>query len=318
MHLVIMNTLMRLLVFCLLLACVPSPARAWLDNGHMAIARFAWQKLSEDERRQATAILREHPHYAEFLQSERPNDVPEDQWAFMRAAVWPDFVRDVHADQYNKPSWHYIEMAYVPAYSKVSPPAPRENGTNVVTQIDWAAEKLHGEDRSLRPIALCWLLHLVGDIHQPDHAITLFSEQFPNGDKGGNLALIRIENGESIKLHFYWDGLLGQYASWPEIVRLNEEFAQLEKTSGEEIDRQLAEHTTPASWALESHAAGKKYAYLDGDLRPANYDIHPREDNVPQLSAEYARQANKTAQLRAVLAARRAAATLAKSLPASN
>ena len=38
---------MRIFVFLAVLACIPSPALAWLDNGHMAISRFAWSKLTE-------------------------------------------------------------------------------------------------------------------------------------------------------------------------------------------------------------------------------------------------------------------------------
>jgi hypothetical protein len=296
-----------------LLVCLPAPALAWLDNGHMAISRLAWQKLTEDERRQATAILKRHPHYDEFLKTERPADAPEDEWAFLRASVWPDFVRNTHADEYNKPTWHYVEAAYVPGYSKVTPPASRQT-SSVVTQIDWAAAQLGSSDEAAKPIALCWLLHLIGDIHQPNHAITLYNEDFPQGDRGGNLALIRVEEGESTKLHLFWDGLMGQFASWPMIVRLNGEFAKIEADKLDDVDRPLKEHTTPASWAEESFAAGKKYAYLDGSLRPANVDIHPREDNVPQVSAEYVQQATHVAQVRAVLAANRTATTLSKAL----
>ena len=240
---------MRMLAFLAVLACLPSPALAWLDNGHMAISQFAWQKLTEQERRLSTEILKQHPHYDEFLKAERPAEVPEDEWVFLRASVWPDFVRNTHAEQYNKPTWHYINMAYVPGYSKVTPPARSPRSSNVVTQIDWAAGQVRGNDPAVTPIALCWLLHLIGDIHQPNHAITLYNEAFPDGDRGGNLALIRIENGDAIKIHLYWDGLLGQFASWPDIVRLNGEFAEIEKENVDDIDRQMAEDTSPLSWA---------------------------------------------------------------------
>jgi hypothetical protein len=59
-----------------------------------------------------------------------------------------------------------------------------------------------------KAIYLTWLLHLVGDIHQPLHCTAVFSEQFPNGDKGGNDAFIRIRSSP-VKLHAFWDGLLG-------------------------------------------------------------------------------------------------------------
>jgi len=41
-------------------------------------------------------------------------------------------------------------------------------------------------------IYLAWLMRLVGDIHQPLHCTAVFSEQCPNGDKGGNDAFIPI------------------------------------------------------------------------------------------------------------------------------
>ena len=306
---------MRLIACVVLCLCWTSPAWAWLDNGHMAISRFAWQKLSEQERQAASEILKQHPHFEEFLKAERPDEVPEDEWVFMRASVWPDWVRNTHSEQFDKPTWHYIEMSYVPPYSKLTLPEKESKTPNAVTQIDWAAAQLRGEDKAIKPVALCWLLHLVGDIHQPNHSITLFSEEFPQGDRGGNLSLIRIENGDPVKMHFYWDGLLGQYASWPTIVRLNEAMSAIESTDNSEIGRQLTEDAAPLSWAKESFAAGKKYAYLDGDLRPANSDTHPRLDSIPQVSEEgYAKPAAHLAQVRAILAAKRIAATLSKSL----
>ena len=60
-----------------------------------------------------------------------------------------------------------------------------------------------------RSIFLCWLLHLVGDLHQPLHTSTLISKQFPNGDLGGNLFLVSLkEGGPAVVLHTYWDALL--------------------------------------------------------------------------------------------------------------
>ena len=43
------------------------------------------------------------------------------------------------------------------------------------------------EDVTNRAIALCWYLHLMGDVHQPLHCATWFSPEFPgkNGDSGG-------------------------------------------------------------------------------------------------------------------------------------
>src|SRR5205823_4340914 len=50
----------------------------------------------------------------------------------------------------------------------------------------------HSTVRRERAIALAWILHLVGDLHQPLHNAALFSNHFdgPSGDRGGNWILI--------------------------------------------------------------------------------------------------------------------------------
>jgi hypothetical protein len=54
-----------------------------------------------------------------------------------------------------------------------------------------------------------WLSHLVGDLHQPLHATAYFTAKFLTGHRGGNLANLRISGGGIVKLHQFWDGLLG-------------------------------------------------------------------------------------------------------------
>jgi S1/P1 Nuclease len=43
-----------------------------------------------------------------------------------------------------------------------------------------------GSNPERKAIALAWLFHLVGDIHQPLHTAQLFTVEYPNGDRGGN------------------------------------------------------------------------------------------------------------------------------------
>lgn len=50
-----------------------------------------------------------------------------------------------------------------------------------------------------KSLLMRYLIHVLGDIHQPLHASTLVNEQFPNGDQGGNLFLIKYsENIENL------------------------------------------------------------------------------------------------------------------------
>jgi hypothetical protein len=57
-----------------------------------------------------------------------------------------------------------------------------------------------------KAIMLAWLVHVVGDIHQPLHSSALFSQNlFPKGDHGGNHILTK-QHGN---LHSLWDGFPG-------------------------------------------------------------------------------------------------------------
>src|SRR4051812_37785494 len=82
---------------------IPAPLGAWHKDGHMAVARVAWQELSKEQKGRCTQILKAHvhddiDHYKVFLAADRPTksdvQIGEDEWAFARAATWPDWVRD--------------------------------------------------------------------------------------------------------------------------------------------------------------------------------------------------------------------------------
>jgi hypothetical protein len=64
------------------------------------------------------------------------------------------------------------------------------------------------QDRSQRAIALAWVLHLVGDIHQPLHCSARVTSTELQGDRGGNLFLLDTTGTNSRNLHSYWDGIL--------------------------------------------------------------------------------------------------------------
>ena len=54
-----------------------------------------------------------------------------------------------------------------------------------------------------------WLSHLIGDIHPPVHAVTLFSREYPKGDEGGTETCVRVAQGRAaLSLHQLWDELL--------------------------------------------------------------------------------------------------------------
>jgi hypothetical protein len=300
------------LVVCLFCA---SPALAWNDKGHMVIAKLAWDQLSPSAKDSAVGILKTHPHYTEFLVADRPDNIPEDLWVFMRAATWPDWIRNHHRDtNLSHPTWHYINKPYVPEGSKLKESDFPPGTPNAVTQITEAITKVKSGTAEEKPIYLCWLLHLVGDVHQPLHCTALFSEKFPKGDRGGNLLLVRIKEGDPKKLHPLWDGLFGKSTKWSSIKGTIDDIAQIEKDNQAQIDADLKSATSPDDWANEGLASAKKDAYLNGKLAVANSDDKPDREDVPKLPADYMKNAGKVARIAAAKAGHRLAQTLSTAL----
>jgi hypothetical protein len=111
---------------------VAAPAFAWNDKGHMVSARLAWRKLSQGQRSKVIEILKKHPHYNEYLSAKQPKGFSADEWVFLRAATWPDWVRTHHKAEYHHGPWHYINYPFVPPGSSVDPkqhqpPSDQEN-----------------------------------------------------------------------------------------------------------------------------------------------------------------------------------------------
>jgi S1/P1 Nuclease len=104
----------------------------------------------------------------------------------------PEPSAKVTADKLNL-IWHYVEFPLrpggEPATIQTVPPA-REN---ILTAIP-VNERIvrHGTDPVRRGIALGWLCHLIGDVHQPLHAAQLFSGEYPNSDPGGLEMCVRV------------------------------------------------------------------------------------------------------------------------------
>ncbi|HEY7310183.1 MAG TPA: S1/P1 nuclease [Gemmataceae bacterium] len=306
---------MRKLIAVALLLAASAPVHAWNNKGHMVTARLAWKKLTDKQRTRTVKVLENHPHYDEFLAADRPDGFAEDEWVFLRAATWPDWVRNHHTSDFHHGAWHYINYPFVPPGSHVNSAdhQPAANEENIVTRLPYAIAKLKNGNNEDRAVFLCWVLHLVGDIHQPLHCTALFSERFPHGDQGGNLALIRIHSSP-LKLHAFWDGLLGKSVSPSSIGRDVKKIEDMLEDEPDLIKGDIESHKTIESWAQESLEMAKKAAYLNGKLKVANAKDDDDEDDVPMAPASYARNAGRVARIQVGKAGQRLADLLAKSL----
>jgi hypothetical protein len=96
--------------------------------------------------------------------------------------------------------WHFTNVPFTMDNTPTMPPAP----TNVLTKIlDFQGLATFGLE--MQTYVFPWLIHLVGDVHQPLHAVAFFRQDLPNGDSGGN----DIEMKSGGKLHAFWDDRVG-------------------------------------------------------------------------------------------------------------
>ena len=301
------------LISMLCLAATPT-ALAWNSTGHCIVAFLAYQSMPEEQRHEAIEILRAHPHYTEYLSRDRLAGYSEEEWIFLRASTWPDWIRRGERREYNRPEWHYINQPFVPAGSRVPP--PDANTPNIVTQLAVCQEGLARGTAADRAVNLCWLLHLVGDVHQPLHCVTLVDEEFPRGDQGGNLALVRIGNNRHhVKLHAMWDDLLGSKPTRSTLERVVGEINAFDEEKRAKLQAAVADHRGPQEWAQESFAIAVEYAYLGGRLPLANGSYDPAEEQIPEVPEDYARQAGAIARLQVAKAGERLKMLLGESLP---
>jgi len=297
---------------CLTLAAVfliATSASAWNDKGHMVVARLAWKELTAEERAKVIDLLKSHPHYQEFLTAKRPDNIPEDEWAFMKAGTWADWIRGgpPARQKFHRGPWHYVNIPFVVEGSKVKPPG--EADENIIKQIDLSKkEVVNATNREDRAVHLTWVFHLIGDIHQPLHNITRFSDELPEGDRGGNDSAILLD-GKPVRLHGMWDGLIGNEVSLSSIGGTVEEIEQLIKKDAKATAAELEKNTTPRSWSEEGHALGLRVGYADGKLVVAKF-TEKTADGVPDAPEGYAKAAGETARYQAYKGGKRLAAAL--------
>jgi hypothetical protein len=314
--------------------CVALRAHAFNDLGHYVSAKLAYDQLTDAQRESVHRALKNHPHYAEYLAANVPPLSTEREWSFLRAAAWADWIRSHHRAEFNKSEWHYINYPYklrepVPA---VLPEPLEQPGGNILRQLALAKQVaidpasadlgLGGAFTSdqQRALALTWLFHLTGDLHQPLHVVALIDDtRFPretHGDQGGNKLAIVAQGTRPTRLHAFWDGALGSDPRYENVVKLAEVLWVLPVSLPE-----LSSHATIESWAKESYELAVQEVYQNGNLQIAEWK--PAYDRagasagpeVPVFSDAMKDSARAVSQRRLILAGRRLARQLAEIFP---
>ena len=332
----------------------PSVAGAWWDAGHETVAAIAWRQLDPARRTALADLLRQHPRYEEdFLKAMPPairdgERAMRDEWLFRRASVWPDVVRDRGVPKrraaFNRDTWHYVN---IPLYlTPADEAALRENaeeggfmpnvdfsvpkgvtaadgmasepGMNVVQALQFNLALVADESRPAeeRAVALCWVLHLGGDLHQPMHAVALFTDGlYPEGDRGGNLVYVAESPGQPGRnLHALWDAAPGEKFTPGEVT------ANVDRLLSDPGLRAAGEAaagvTHPPAWARESRELARWAVYTPEVLayvktREAAKEAGRDTDRAPlRMSEGYVDDARRLADRRLTEAGFRLGAAL--------
>src|SRR5262249_19221663 len=173
----------------------------------MLSGAIAYQVLTQENPQtieKVKAVLEKHPWYANQWQA-RLQDVPAADHGlvlFMQAGRWADDIRS-NDKQLHRAQWHYINWPFKTDGQPTSVQTREPEAVNILTAMTENQRIVATENNAERKaIALAWLLHLVGDIHQPLHTAQLFTIDCPKGDRGGNEICVRVtQAGQAMNLH---------------------------------------------------------------------------------------------------------------------
>ena len=248
---------------------LPFDLFAWNIPGHMLSGAIAYQILQRENPATITgvlSVLEKNPWYASRwkIQLDKLPEAQREEMLFMLAARWADNVRTQDPTESRLP-WHYIDFPFKPEGEPASVPTvqpPQENILTAITENERIVRS--GSDPAKRGIALSWLFHLIGDVHQPLHAVQLFTREYPKGDRSGGDFCVRVaQDRAALSLHRLWDGLI---TSSNNVGQLRKIAAALLSRFSSSRFREL-DHSEPEWWAKESYAIATKIAYQDGSIR---------------------------------------------------
>lgn len=231
-----MKNLFRYAVFSLsitLFLLITSPSIwAWDDSGHKLVAYVAWETMTPQAREKAVNLLLNAPEDSQIVAFfPTPPDLDISTYPigarskaskqrefFMIIAYWADIVRErkfPNRYKYHHGNWHYLDTFWREVNGKVEVvPEEKPDKENVVERLFYFDKVL--KDSAVKDaekaIALAWVLHLSGDVHQPLHASGRITPEDPKGgDQGGNTFSLSPKDtprNKQVNLHWFWDSIV--------------------------------------------------------------------------------------------------------------
>jgi hypothetical protein len=250
-----MRSHIAILLVGLMLLLRPATGHCWGDEGHEIVGLIAEHYLEPAVRARVIALLAQD---ASGLT--RGTGVAEE-------ATWADKFRDSDRDttrrHYNQTrEWHYIDIELDrpdldeacfrhPAHTIGSKASEGPADDCIVDKIDEFRAELRNPTTGVleRRLALQFLLHLVGDLHQPLHAAD-------NHDRGGNDVRVKGAGSSPGNLHHYWDTVFVR-----RLGTRTDDVARELIAGISDHDRRAWSGGSPADWAKESFQIARTHVY---------------------------------------------------------
>ncbi len=217
-----------------------APAMAWWEYGHGTVGRIAYLSINPHTRQEVDRLLRQGGLLQTPTCSVRTIEL---------ASYWPDCVKTLGERFSYASSWHYQNVNICRPFDLRSPCA---DGNCVSAQIERNVRILADVRIPTRErvMALAFLVHFMGDLHQPMHA-------GDHGDLGGNRVLVRYGAiGGRTNLHTIWDGYLADRG----ISQPPGEAAGILSVLSPEARGAMAQGTI-TDWSREGWEVARQWAY---------------------------------------------------------
>jgi len=245
----------RLLLAGIALLLLPRSTWGWGCRGHQIVALIADKQLTAEARAGVESLIGDPGTVTDIPRSCSTTGLPP----IAHVSTWADDVRNARPDT---GAWHFLDIPR----GATAGPATRfcPTGGCVVSAIEAQRRILANERVGARgrAEALMYVIHFIGDIHQPLHAAT-------NRDRGGNCVPVDFfgraarpdrHAGHGVwhpNLHQVWDTDLLERAMGT--TRIATYAARLDARFASRVAEW--QHGTAAEWAWETHAVADDVAY---------------------------------------------------------
>ena len=316
----------------LFITSMASQACAWDHPAHMTTAAIAFteiERANPELIEKLDLIFMAHPDTSPFWVAAGDTRGRERaKFMFIEGARWAD---DTKGTIHDRPTWHTARWPIVakdaPQEAKAAAEARKGRPAGQALEalvMNVAMLESSETNASERASALSWLLHLVGDIHQPLHVSEFYSKRFPAGNAAGTQEYVMDPvHNKPIPLHLLWDSNIYRSTASDDIDQNAQELVKKYPRSAFPKLKALEGPGDFEKWARESYDVAAEFAYGYGIETVTDPEMDPERavekmvayivrgvsplDDAPVVPAQYWDKLQQVAQKRITLAGYRIA-----------